>query len=399
MIEGLISKRLGGKSFYLNSYYKFEKYSLLKNDYIKNNPNSFVLDFGIGEGDELPPTKVLETLSKELFKYENRIYSDNGIEEFKLAAANHLKKIYNVNILDPKNQINHCIGAKSALTILPIALVDENDIIISTTPGYEVLANMASWLKAKIYKVPLLKENDFLIDLDSIPEEIYKRCKIFSVNYPNNPTGAIANKKFYDKLIDKALKYNFLIVNDLAYGPFTYKSKPLSIMSLKNAFKCAIEIHTLSKAFNMTGMRIAFVVGSEKSIDIFKKVKDNIDSGQYIPIQKAAIEALNNQDKYLTSIKEKYYNRMKKVASILNKNNLKCNVSKGTFYLYLKVPSNFNNADSFAKFLLENAGIFTIPFDEVEPYVRLSMTFNILTNENDFYNELDNRLKKLIFKN
>lgn len=391
----LISNRLGGPSFYLNSYYKFEKYSKLKESYLKEHKDSFILDFGIGEGNDLPPSDVLYTLSKECFVHKNRVYSDNGIDEFKFAASNHLKKIYNVEIKDPINQINHCIGAKSALTILPFALIEENDVIISTTPGYEVLANIGSWLKAKIYKVPLLKENNYLIDLDKIPEEIYKRCKIFSINYPNNPTGAVANKKFYEKLVKLALKYNFLIVNDAAYGPFTYKKNPLSIFNVKNAFDCAIEIHTLSKAYNMTGMRIGFVVGNEKIIDIFKKVKDNIDSGQYIPIQLAGIRALNNCDLYLEKLKNKYYNRLKNISRILNKHNLKCEVSKGTFYLYVKVPSTFKSADELTRFLLSNAGIFTIPFDEVEPYIRLSMTFNVLTNENDFYLELDNRLNKL----
>ena len=145
----------------------------------------------------------------------------------------------------------------------------------------------------------------------------------------------------------------------------------------------------------MTGMRIGFVVGCSQIIDIFKKVKDNIDSGQYIPIQLAGIKALNNCDLYLDKLKKKYYDRLKNVSKILNKHNLKCNVSKGTFYLYVKVPSKFKSADELARFLLSNAGIFTIPFDEVKPYIRLSMTFNVLTNENDFYSDLDNRLNKL----
>lgn len=227
----LISNRLGGESFYLNSYYKFEKYSKLKNQYIENH-NEELIDFGIGEGDDMPPFNVIDRLANESKVYENRIYSDNGIEDFKQACSNHLKEIYNVTIDDYSSQINHCIGAKSALTIIPLAFVSENDIVISTTPGYEVLANMASWLNGRIYKVALLKENDFLPDLDSIPEEIYQKCKLFSINYPNNPTGAIGTKKFYDKLIKLALKYKFIIVNDAAYGVFSYKNKPLSIMEL-----------------------------------------------------------------------------------------------------------------------------------------------------------------------
>ena len=391
----LISNRLGGPSFYKTSYYKFEKYSLLKSKWL-NEHNEQLLDFGIGEGDDMPPFIALDKLSKEIYKYENRVYSDNGIDYFKQTAAIHLKDIYKLDINDPINQINHILGAKSALTIIPICFVSEGDIVITTTPGYQVLSNMASWLNAKIYNVPLLKENNYLPDLNSIPEEVYEKTKIFSINYPNNPTGAIANKKFYDELISKALKYKFLIVNDNTYGAFTYKNKPLSIMTCKNAFDCAIEIHSMSKVYNMTGMRIGFLVGNKQIIDIFKKVKDNIDSGQYIPIQYAASEAILSANKYLERLKNKYYIRMKKISKILNKYNLHCNISKGTFYLYIKVPENFSSGDEFTRFLLENCGIFTIPFDEVEPCIRLSMTFKVNGTEEEFYNELEERLKRII---
>ena len=390
----LISNRLNGQDFYKNSYYKFEKYSKLKQNYI-NSHNEQLLDFGIGEGDDMPPFEALDKLNKEVYKYENRIYADNGIDYFKQTAAIHLKEIYNVNINDPINQICHCMGAKSALCIIPLAFVSDNDIIISTTPGYEVLANMASWLLGKIYKVPLLKENEFLPDLDQIPIDIYQRCKIFIINYPNNPTGAIASLKFYEKLVKLAIKYNFIVVNDNTYGYFTYNKKPLSIFNVENAYECAIEIHSMSKIYNMTGMRIGFVVGNEQIIDIFKKVKDNVDSGQYIPIQLAASEAILSCNKYITRLKDKYYKRMKRVCKILNKYNLTCFLSKGTFYLYLKVPENFNNADEFTRFLLDNAGIFTIPFDEVDSYVRLSMTFKVKNTEEEFYQELENRLKRI----
>ena len=135
----LISKRLGGEMFYQNSYYKFEKYSTLKNEYLNNHADIELLDFGIGEGDDMPPSFALDRLSNEIFKYENRVYSDNGITLFKEKAAKHLKDIYDLEIEDYNKNINHIMGAKSALTILPIALVNDDDVIISTIPGYEVL--------------------------------------------------------------------------------------------------------------------------------------------------------------------------------------------------------------------------------------------------------------------
>lgn len=390
-----ISRRLGGENFFLNSYYKFEKYSRLKNDYIKNNPTQAVLDFGIGELDELPPSYAIERLTKEVWKFENRVYADNGIDLFKQSAALHLKEIYQLSIADPLRQINHVLGAKSALCIIPMAFIDEGDVIISTTPGYEVLANFSCWLKATLYKAELKKENHFLPDLDAIPEEIYRKCKIFSINYPNNPTGAIATVDFYKKLVALALKYDFLIVNDCAYGIYSYKQKPLSILSIERAEQCAIEIHTFSKIFSMTGMRIGFVVGNPEVIEIIKQVKDNMDSGQYIPIQLAAVEGILQERNHIARMKKKYLERMKNVVKILNKNHLQATCSDGTFYLFVKVPETFQSADQFCRFLLDNAGIFTIPWDEVGHYVRFSMTFLCSTSETAFYKELDKRLQNL----
>lgn len=394
--KSLIAKRLGGEDFFMNAYYKFEKYNRLKQNYIKEHPETTLLDFGIGEMDELPPSYTLEKLTKEVWNYENRVYADNGIDFFKQVAAIHLKEIYQLTIEDPLTQINHVMGAKSALCILPMALIDEDDIVITTTPGYEVLANFASWLKAKIYKVELKEENHFLPDLDAIPEEVYQKCKIFSINYPNNPTGAVATFAFYQKLVSLALKYQFIIVNDCAYGVYSYKQKPLSIFKIENAFQCAIEVHTFSKIFSMTGMRIGFVVSNSSLIEIFKQVKDNMDSGQYIPIQLAAAEGVLHEKNQILRIKKKYYERMKNIVKILNKNHLPVRCSDGSFYLYLKVIEPFHSGDQFCRYLLENAGIFTIPWDEVGHYVRLSMTFNSPLSEANFYQEFNQRLQNLL---
>lgn len=388
--KNLISSRLDKEKFYYNEYYKFEKYSNYKKQYLKNH--DFVFDFGIGESETLPPFEILSTLAKDVYNYDMRVYSDNGIERFKLAAAKYLKEIYNVEILSYQKQINHVMGAKSALTLIPLTFIDKDDIVINTIPGYDVLANMAKWLEAKIYNVSLLKENNYLVDLDSIDESIYQKCKIFIINYPNNPTGAIATKDFYKKLIDKAKKYNFIIVNDNTYGPIVYKQKPLSIFNIEGSFDVAVEIHSLSKVFSMSGMRLGFIVGSGEIIDIIKKVKDNVDSGQYIPIQEAGIVALKNAKKQIKSINKKYYSRMLKIASIFTKHNFDVNLSEGTYYLYIK-HNEIKDSELLAKLLLEKCGVFVIPFADS---IRLSMTFNISSTANDFYNKLDNALDNLL---
>lgn len=390
--DKMISSSLGGADFYKNSYYKFEKYSELKRQYKNKYPNKFLFDFGIGEGDEMPPIEVLDELKKQIDVYENRVYADNGIEDLKKAALIHLKNIYGINFLNTAN-INHIMGAKSALSILPLAFVSPGEYVITTTPGYDVLGNFTKWINGNVYYAPLKSQNNFLVDLDNIPDNILRKTKIFIINYPNSPTGAIANKDFYKKLINLALKYNFLIVNDAVYG--TLASKPLSILSLPNALSCCIEIHSFSKAFNMTGMRIGFIVSNEKIIKIFKQVKDNLDSGQYIPIQYAAIKAIEIQDKYLPYLYQKYQNRKKLICDVLNKNNYNIDMTDATFYLYMKVPNEYSSAKEFCEFLLKEYQIFVLPWDEVEPYVRLSMTFiNPYSDDIEYAQKLNQRLSK-----
>lgn len=392
--ENLISKRLGGKDFYKNSYYKFEKYSQLKRECQKQFPNNFLFDFGIGESDLMPPQEVLDELAKQCYVYENRIYADNGITPYLEACLIHLKEVYGLENLSIKN-INPCIGAKSALTIIPMAFVDDDDYIISTIPGYDVLGNFAKWLNGKIYYAPLLEKNDYLVDLDKIPLEVLKKTKLFIVNYPNNPTGAVSNKLFFEKLINLALTYNFLIVNDIVYGPLS--KNPLSIFNCQNAYKCCIEVHSFSKAFNMTGMRIGFMLANQTLINILKMVKDNMDSGQYIPIMYAAIKAVEIEKDYLPKLYKRFQKRKELISQVLKKHNLQIKVSEATFYLFLKVPKSFASGDEFCRYLLEKFQIFVLPWDEVEPSVRLSMTFKSPNDDDELFAKLLDERLKIIF--
>lgn len=386
--EQMISSRLGGENFYKNSYYKFEHYAKIKQNYRKKHPDSKIIDFGIGESEQMPSNTIRQELKRQIDVYENRIYADNGIEDLKDAILLHLKEIYHLSNIKREN-INHVMGAKSALCIIPMAFVDNDDIIIATTPGYDVGPNFSKWLNGQVYYVPLLEKNNFLVDLDSIPEDILKKTKLFFINYPNSPTGATATLTFYEKLISFSKKYHFLIVNDAVYG--TLSAQPLSIFQVKDAMDYCIEVHSFSKAFHMTGMRIGFVLANPTIIHILKMVKDNMDSGQYIPIQYAAMQAIREEKESLPILYKHYQTRKKRIVEILNRHGIFCKISEATFYLYVKVPPSFYTANDFCLYLLENYQIFTLPWDEVEPYVRLSMTY-LCENEEEFYFELDKRL-------
>ena len=208
-------------------------------------------------------------LIEECRKSANRYYADNGIIEFQEAACRYLHNVYGVNGLTSSN-IMHGLGSKSIFAMLPVCFINPGDICIMPTPNYPILGTYTKYLGGEIYNIELCKENDFYIDFENIPEDILKRSKMIYINYPNNPTGQIATYEYYKKIVEFAKKHNILVVSDLAYGHLTYDGyKPLSILSVEGALDVCVEVHSMSKSFNMTGWRLAFVVGSEQIYQTF----------------------------------------------------------------------------------------------------------------------------------
>ena len=313
-----------------------------------------------------------------------------------------MKSEYNITL--NIDEVVHCIGAKSALSILPLGFINEGDYVLSTSPGYVVLENMAKWLKGKICHLPLIKENNFYPDFSKIDEDILYKAKILYINYPNNPTGQIATKEFYEECIKYAKKYNFIIISDAAYLPLTYKKEDrISFLNIEGAKDVGVEVHTLSKGFNMTGFRIGFVIGNSKVIKVFSCIKENMDSGQYIPIQYAAIKALNDK-RMVNDMIEKYKRRQYLLKNILSRFNLKTIDAKAGFYQYVEVPKfvddfQIESASEFAHFLLEKENIFAIPYVDAGSYIRFSLTFKGDSYESDmsYLEKLYSRLKKYKF--
>jgi len=292
-----ISERLGGASFGKSTViYKFELIKRAKAAARKAHPELSLIDMGVGEPDWPADEIVVKTLAEEAGKPENRWYSDNGIPEFQEAAAGYLEKVYGVKGLVPSENIIHGIGSKPVLAMLPICFINPGDLLLTTVPGYPVTATYTRYLGGEVYNLPLLESNDFLPDLDSVPPAVLKKAKLLYINYPNNPTGAVATREFFRHAVDFALKNNVIVIHDAAYGALTYDGyKPLSLMSIEGAMDVAIEVHSLSKAFNMTGWRIGFVCGNSKAVKAYATVKDNTDSGQFRAIQKAGIKALQKK--------------------------------------------------------------------------------------------------------
>ena len=404
-IQKLFAERIGGELFGKDDkIYKFEKIKRAKRATMKSNPGIDLLDMGVGEPDEKAFDIVIETLKKESEKHENRGYADNGIDEFKLAASKYLKNVFDVEV-DEDKEIVHSIGSKPALAMFPSAFINPGDVTLMTVPGYPVLGTHTSWYEGEVYNIPLKKENNFLPILKDIPEDIKSRAKVLLINYPNNPTGANATVEFYKEVIAFAKENKIIVIQDAAYAALTYDKKPLSFLSVPGAKDVGVEIHSLSKAYNMTGWRMAFIAGNELIVSAFAAVKDNFDSGQFKAIQKAAAVALDNPT-ITEKIKEKYQRRLQALVEILKDLGFDASLPDGTFYLYVEIPKGikngikFESGEAFSQYLIKEKLISTVPWDDVGNFVRFSATFESsgIEDEKNKLNEIKKRLSDLHFE-
>ena len=382
------AERIGGKNYgQSNEIYKFEKIKRAKRQALTDFPQRALLDFGIGENDSMAHESVRQTLKSEVDNPENRGYADNGIQEFKDAARAWMKKLFNVN-LDPESEINHCIGSKSALAMLPMAFINPSDICLMTVPGYPIVGTYTRYCGGTVHNLPLLRENAFLPDLDNIPQDVLSKAKILVLNYPNSPTGALATASFYEKVIEFARKNKLIVIQDAAHIILSYDKKPLSFLQIEGAKDVGVEVHSLSKGFDMIGWRIGFVAGNQSIVKAFANIKDNTDSGQFIAIQKSAAAALNNQQ-IPQDIRSKYERRLKKLVSTLNDLGFKAEMPGGTYFLYVKAPKglkngeNFNNAEEACQFLIRQRSICTVPWDDAGSFLRFSVTYQAQKEEDE----------------
>ena len=239
------------------------------------------------------------------------------------------------------------------------------------------------------------------MDLTKIPKHILRRTKLMYLNYPNNPTGKLASKELYLKALSLARKYNFMVVNDNAYGDLYFDDKDIvNFREIEGFNEYGIELNTFSKGYNMSGYRIGYILSNEKLIKVFQNVKDNIDSGQFIPIQRGAIKALDSY-KFVEGLKVKYFNRQKRMYELLKEYGFNYELPKAGFFVYLKVPKYIDgvymsNAYKCSMYLLKKYKIMTIPYDECGSYIRMSLIFK--EEDNFFFKELDDRLSKIKFE-
>lgn len=406
-LKTIFAQRIGGENFEAEGgSYKFAKIKEAKKRALSNNPGLEILDFGLGEPDQMANEAVVNALAEEARKWTNRVYPDHGCEEFLFAVAEFMKAEYGV-ILEPGSEILHSIGSKSALAMLASCFIDPGDYALVTVPGYPVFGQHTKYLGGKTFELPLLEENEFFPDLDSVPHAVAVKAKVLLLNYPNNPTGAVATRAFFETTISFAKKHNLIIINDAAYASLVYEGRPLSIFECAGARDVALEVHSMSKTFNMTGWRLGWVCGNAHLLKAYSTLKSNTDSGQFLPIQKAAVVALSQKEE-VTRLKEKYSRRLHQLAAVLQDLGFHTNRPKGTFFLYVKVPKRaksgeevwaFQNAEEFSQWLILKGHICVVPWDDAGSYVRFSVTYeaNSESKEVQLLEELSARLERFHF--
>src|SRR5438067_3868763 len=369
------AERIGGANYGKGTeIYKFEKIKRAKRAVLAAHPERELLDFGIGENDEMADPLVREVGKREIDQLENRGYADNGIQAFKDAAAGFMKKVFGVT-LDPVTEVNHAIGSKPALAMLPAVFINPGDVTLMTVPGYPVAGTHTVYYGGEVYKLPLREENGFYPDLGAIPADIRRRAKLLVLNYPNSPTGATATRDFYRQVIDFARTNHIIVVQDAAHILLSYDGPPLSFLQVYGAREVGVEIHSLSKGFNMIGWRMAFVAGHPKIVQAFADVKDNCDSGQFMVIQQAARAALEHPE-LADRIRDKYRRRLRKLVAALQKVGFQAKMPNGTYFLYVRAPKGcagrtFADAEEASQFLITEQSVCCVPWADAGTVLRV----------------------------
>ncbi len=400
--QALFADRIGGAQYGKGTaIYKFEKIKRAKRQALADHPERKLLDFGIGENDGVADQVVLQKMANEIGRPENRGYADNGVAEFKEAVARFMQRQYGV-ALDPTAEINHCIGSKTALAMLPAVFINPGDITLMTVPGYPVAGTHTAYYGGRVYKLPLTAEQNFFPDLEGLPGDVRERAKLLVLCYPNSPTGKTATREFYESVIRFARENNVVVVQDAAHALLSFDREPNSFLALPGATDVGVEIHSMSKGFDMIGWRLGWVCGNERIVRAFADVKDNCDSGQFIAIQKAAAAALDDPT-IPARIHAKYKLRMEKLVATLARCGFRCSMPGGTYFLYTPAPKglasgiHFENAEAASQYLITEQSICTVPWDDAGAYLRFSVTYEAADEaaEDALMAETEARLKNI----
>jgi LL-diaminopimelate aminotransferase len=344
----------------------------------KRSQGEDVISLAIGDPDTPTPSHIIESLCQSARDPANHRYPESeGLPELRGAIAQWYQRRFGVT-LNPDKEVLPLIGAKDGIGHIALCFIDPGDIALVPDPAYPVYAISTMFAGGSSYDLPLTEENCFLPDLEAIPRDVAQKAKVMWINYPNNPTSAVAEPEFFDRVVAFAKRYDIAVCHD---GPYTEVAfdgyRPASFMQASGARDTGIEFHSLSKSYNMTGWRVGMAVGNASIIDALKRVKSNLDSGIPQAIQRAAIEALTGPQDCIDRNSEMYQRRRDRLISTLRKIGIEAQPPKASLYIWAKVPQGYNSIQ-FAAALLDEANIVVTPGigygNHGEGYIRISLT-------------------------
>ena len=340
-----------------------------------------VVNLGVGDPDFNPPEHILQALQEAVghpdYHHYPSFYPNQPLKD---AVANWYKCRFGVD-LDPNREVLPLLGSTDGLFMIHLCLLDSGDVALVPDPSYPSYSAGVKVVGGQVEKVPLLRENDFLPDLDSIPTDVARKAKMIWVNYPNNPTGATAPPEFYQKLVSWAKAYDVVVVSDNAYSEVYFDNRrPVSFLEFPGAKEVGVELHSLSKSYNCCGWRAGMVVGNQDLVAALTRIKAHSDRGMFYPMQLAAINALNSPDGFMEKRNRIFQERREVLVEGLTKIGLKVYPPKATFYLWASVPEGYTSQDFCFK-ALDQANVWMIPGSLYgkygEGYLRIAFTHSV----------------------
>jgi LL-diaminopimelate aminotransferase len=337
-----------------------------------------IISFGVGDPDLPTPPHVVDALIEAVRDPATHRYpSYTGMPEFRAAVAAWYGRRFGVD-LDPDTEVQPLVGSKEGIFHLPVAFVDPGDVALVPDPGYPVYETGTLMAGGEPALLPLTPDNDYLPELTAVPDDVAARARVLWLNYPSNPTAACADLSFFQAAVDFCRANDLLLAHDAAYTEITYDGYAApSVLQAEGAMDCAVEYHSLSKTYNMTGWRIGWVAGAPEAIEALKRVKTNIDSGIFDAVQRAGIAALTGSDEHLMKTVDRYRHRRDLLCDGLKSLGIVVDPPKGSVYVWAPVPTGYDSK-SFAARLLEQAAVVVTPGTGYGPsgegFVRFSIT-------------------------
>ncbi len=336
-----------------------------------------VYDLSIG-APNIPPTKrIMEVMAEAVMKPANYVYAINDTQQLLEAVAQWYKRRYDVE-LNPETEICSLLGSQDGLSHIALSILDPGDVMLVPDPCYPIFADGPRIAGAELYYMPLQKENDYVIQLQDIPEEIARKAKFMLVSYPNNPTAAMAPESFYHEVVAFAKKYDIIVLHDNAYSELVFDGQSCgSFLSIPGAMEVGVEFNSLSKTYGLAGARIGFCVGNKEVVGMLKTLKSNMDYGMFLPIQAAAVEALTGNQAVVAETRAAYEHRRDVLCDGLIEAGWYMEKPAGTMFVWAPIPDSYQDSESFVADLLDKTGVLVTPGSAFGPsgegYVRMAL--------------------------